>query len=431
MRQDYLIAEALLSPYGAGSQAPAEVQELALARLRQLSAHEIGHTLGLAHNYAASSEELASVMDYPHPRVTVRNGQIDISQPYDDKIAAWDKVAISWGYQDFPEGIDEKEALDGLISQALGKGLYFLSDQDARPTGGAHPYAHLWDNSRDAADELNRLMEVRKIALQNLGQNTLREGTPMAQLEEKLVPVYFFHRYQTEAAVKLIGGLNYRYALKGDGQPVTEKVPVAQQQKALEALLATLRPEALAFPKALLDQIPPQPYGYARSREVISIRTGLTFDALAAAEAAANQTVSLLLDPARMNRLLEYHAQDPAQPSLQAVLDRLIGQTLKAPAQAGYAGELQRTVNYVVLHHLISQSRDKGASPQTQALLKLKLSQLQPWLASAGKGKDESWQAHWAFAAELIKHLETEGKPMEMPGLLSPPPGAPIGSCAE
>jgi hypothetical protein len=431
VRQDYLIAEALLSPYANGNQAPAEVQELALARLRQLSAHEIGHTLGLAHNYAASTEELASVMDYPHPRVVLRNGQIDISQPYDDKIAAWDKVAITWGYQDFPEGVKEKEALNALITDALGKGLYFLSDQDARPTGGAHPYAHLWDNSRDAADELTRMMEVRKVALQNLGVNSLREGTPMAQLEEKLVPVYFFHRYQTEAAVKLLGGLNYRYALKGDGQPVTEKVPAAQQWKAMDALLATIRPESLAFPETLLALIPPQPYGYSRSREVIGIRTGLTFDALAAAEAAANQTVSLLLDPARLNRLVEYHAQDPAQPSLQAVLDRLIGQTLKAPAQRGYAGELQRTVNYVVLHHLISMSQNKAASPQTQAMLKLKLSQLKPWLATAGRSGEESWQAHWAYAAELIKHLETEGKPMEMPGLLSPPPGAPIGSCSE
>src|SRR5690606_38679794 len=235
VRQDFLIAEGLLAPYEDGKTVPPHMLEMALARLRQLSAHEVGHTIGLAHSYASSTENLASVMDYPHPIATIKDGKIDLSQSYDDKIGAWDKVAIMYGYSHFPEGTNEDAALDKILQDGLKQGLTFLSDQDARPTGGAHPFAHLWDNGKDAADELNRVMQVRTLALKNFGEKNIREGTPMALLEEALVAIYFFHRYQAEASSKIIGGLNYRYALRGDGQPVTEMVSSAQQQKALDA----------------------------------------------------------------------------------------------------------------------------------------------------------------------------------------------------
>src|SRR5690606_11464366 len=178
----------------------------------------------------------ASVMDYPHPNVKMVDGKIDLSSAYDTKIGAWDKVAVTYGYQDFPPGTDEDKALEKIIQQSLKDGLTFLSDQDARPQGGAHPYAHLWDNGNSPTQELNRVMDIRALALKNMGENSIKIGAPMATLEEVLVPMYFFHRYQVEATSKIIGGVNYRYALRGDGQLTTALVSPEEQTKALDAL---------------------------------------------------------------------------------------------------------------------------------------------------------------------------------------------------
>ncbi|MFM9074408.1 MAG: zinc-dependent metalloprotease, partial [Bacteroidota bacterium] len=305
VRQDFLIAEGLLAPYEDGKPANPEMLKMALSRLRQLAAHEVGHTLGLSHAYSSSSENLSSVMDYPHPMVTVQNGQVDLSRPYDDKIGAFDKVAINWGYREFAKGTDEQTALDNIIHESLKNGMTFLSDQDGRPAGGAHPYTHLWDNGKDAADEVHRIMEVRSVVLKNFGERNIRTGAPMATLEEVLVPMYFLHRYQVEAASKIVGGLNYRYALRGDGQPVTEFLDPAVQEKALTELLSTTSASALQLPESLLKNIPPRPLGYTRHRELAKIRTELTFDPITLAETAADLTYSMLLHPARMNRLVE------------------------------------------------------------------------------------------------------------------------------
>src|SRR5205809_7026305 len=164
---------------------------MALNRLKQLAAHEVGHTLGISHAYSSSAEGRASVMDYPHPYVKLTNGKIDLSDAYDNKIAAFDKVAIAFGYQDFPSGTDESKALNEIIQNSLKAGLTFLSDQDGRPIGGAHPYTHLWDNGKEPAEELNRVLEVRAVALRNFGENNIKPGAPMAMLEEVLVPMYF------------------------------------------------------------------------------------------------------------------------------------------------------------------------------------------------------------------------------------------------
>lgn len=256
VRQDFMIAEGLLAPYEDGNTIPKEMQEMALARLRQLSAHEVGHTLGIVHNYSSSTEGRASVMDYPHPVATLVNGKVDLGHAYDNKIGDWDKVAIAYGYQDFPDGTNETTALEKIIQEGLKSGLTLLSDQDARPIGSAHPYAHLWDNGKDAADELSRVMQVRAVAIKNFGEKNIRAGRPLALLEDVLVPMYFFYRYQSEATVKLIGGQNYRYALRGDGQFSTESVPAAQQLKALDALLAVTDPQSLKLPESLIKMIP-------------------------------------------------------------------------------------------------------------------------------------------------------------------------------
>lgn len=428
VRQDFLIAEGLLAPYEDGKAVPKEMQEMALARLRQLSAHEVGHTIGLAHSYASSSEDLASVMDYPHPVATVVNGKIDLSKAYDDKIGAWDKVAVTYGYQHFPAGTNKAEALEKIIQDGLKNGLTFLSDQDARSRGSAHPYAHLWDNGSNAADELNRVMEVRAVALKNFGEKNIRAGMPLALQEEALVPMYFFHRYQAEASAKLIGGLNYRYALRGDGQFATQPVPAAQQAKALDALLHTVSPSALALPETLIKNIPPHPIGYSRSREVSTTRTDLVFDPIALAESAADMVFSLMLQPARATRLVQQHALDAQQPSLESVIDKMIARTFKATPEQGYKAQLQMTVNHTLLNNLISLAVNTKASPQARAITLLKIGQLKTWLSTTQKAAvTESWKAHYAFELALINDFTEDPKKYETDNAVQAPPGQPIG----
>lgn len=428
VRQDFLIAEGLLAPYEQGKPVSKEMEQMALNRLRQLAAHEVGHTIGLAHAYSSSSENLASVMDYPHPVVKLTNGKIDLSQAYDDKIGAFDKVSIAYGYQDFPAGTDEPKALNEIIQQSLKAGLTFLSDQDGRPVGGAHPYTHLWDNGRDAAEELNRVMEVRSVALRNFGENNIRPGTPMALLEEVLVPMYFFHRYQTEAAVKLIGGVNYRYALRGDGQPVAELLTPQQELNALEALLKTVQPSSLMLSENLLRSIPPRPLGYSRHRELIKLRTDLTFDPLSAAETAADGMFGMLFHPARANRVFEHHSRDARLPSLESVIDRSMSATMKSAPKPGYEGAVQMAVDYALFINLARLSVHKDASAQTRAITTAKLAQLKTWLATRPAATtDESWKAYYAYLSQQIGRLQEEPEEFKAENLLPAPPGAPIG----
>ncbi len=428
VRQDFLIAEGLLAPYEDGKPVSKEMEQLALNRLKQLAAHEVGHTLGLAHAYSSSSEGRSSVMDYPQPLAKLINGKIDVSNAYDDKIGEWDKVAITFGYQDFPDGTNEEKALNEIIQNSLKNGLTFLSDQDARPMGSAHPFTHLWDNGKDAADELNRMLEVRSVALKNFGERNIKPGMPMAMLEEALVPMYFYHRYQTEAASKLIGGLNYRYALRGDGQVVTEFVSGEQQQKALDALIKTVSPANLMLQESLLKIIPPRPLGYDRHREVIKIRTELTFDALSMAETAADMTFSLVLHPARANRLVEYHARDGKQPSLENIIDKLINGTIKSPVKYGYEGAVQMTVNYALLIKLTKLALNTSASSQSRAIAILKIDQLKSWLTTQSKSTaDESWRAHYAYLVMKINKLQEDPDEFKQENLLEAPPGQPIG----
>ena len=428
-RQDYLIAEALLAPYEKGKPVTSAAREMVLARMRQLAAHEVGHTLGLSHNYISSSQKNASVMDYPHPWVEMSPAGVpDLSHAYPRVIGEWDKVAIAYGYSDFTAGTDEPAALKKILTDAMSRGLTYLTDQDARPTGSAHPNVHLWDNGANAIDELNRWMNVRSRALARFGENNIPEGEPLAQLAETLVPLYLSHRYQVEAAVKVLGGLTYSYALRGDGQVATAKVPGAAQRRALESLLTTIRPEALEIPERILAILPPHPAGYERTRESFPARTGLTFDPLAAAGAAADVTVSLIFDPERAARLVEYSARDNSQPGLAEVIDKVLNATWRAPASTPYRNEIQRTVNQVVLYRLMTLAANDQSSPQVRDIASLKIDDLRRDLALPGPVASEAARAQAFAAIQLIERFQRDPKTIPIPRPSPIPPGMPIGA---
>ncbi len=428
VRQDYLIAEGLLAPYETGKPVPPKMQELALARLRQLAAHEVGHTLGLMHNYSASTANRSSVMDYPPPLLkVVADGSLDFRDAYAAGIGEWDKVSIAWGYQDFPSGTDEPATLNKILMDAYGRGLRFLTDQDARPPGSSSSLAHLWDSGANAVDELNRLMTVRAAALKNFGEKNIREGAPLATIEDSLVPVYLLHRYQVEAASKLVGGMDYTFALRGDGQVPTKIVAPSEQRRALAAVLATLKPSALMLPEPLLEKIPPRPPEYERGREHFKIHTSPAFDALAPAEAAAQHTMQFLLNPERAARLVEFHARDSSNPGLPEVLDAVVTATWKAPHGTGYAAEVARAVDDVVLYDLIALAMNPQAATQVRAIASRETDQLKAWLNANKFSGDPSQQGHLAYAASEIEQFQKDPGKLQLPPPAEPPDGPPIG----
>jgi hypothetical protein len=428
-RQDFLIAEGLLAPYEKGKALSPKLMEMVLARLRQLAAHEVGHTLGLQHNYAASGVNRASVMDYPAPFVKLSaDGTPDLSDAYARGIGEWDKVSIAYGYQDFPGGTDESQALDGILSGAFARGLMYLTDQDARPASSSSSVAHLWDNGSNVVDELGNVMKVRGAALKRFGENNIREGAPMATLEDVLVPIYLYHRYQVEAASKLIGGEDYTFSLRSKGDRNPQIVSAAEQRRALIAVLDTLKPEALALPESLLRLIPPRPSGFPRTREDFRIRTQPAFDALAPAEAVAEHVSGFLLNQERAARLVEFHARDARYPGLVEVADKILAATWKAPVAGGYPGEIQHTVDMVVLGDLMSLAAGERASNQVRAIAELKLEQLKAWLGTQRSlTADENQRAFLFYAAEQIKRFQEDPKKMNLTRPQDPPDGQPIG----
>jgi hypothetical protein len=428
VRQDFLIAEGLLAPYERGKRDVSKAQEMALARLRQLAAHEVGHTLGLMHNYSASTVNRSSVMDYPPPYVKLAaDGTPDVSSAYATGIGEWDKVSIAFGYQDFAPGTNEEAALTKILLDAYGRGLRYLTDQDARPAGSSSSVAHLWDSGAHAVDELNRLMQVRGAALKRFGENNIREGAPLATLEDVLVPLYLVHRYQVEAASKLVGGMDYTFALRGDGQTPTEIVTPAEQRRALTAVLATLKPDVLALPEPLLRMIPPRPPDYERGREHFKIHTSPAFDALAPAEAAAQHTLQFLFNPERAARLVEFHARNSENPSLEEILDAVLAATWREQHGSGYRGEIARAVDRVVLYDLMALSANERASDQVRAMAAMKLEELRTWLAATASSAPEEERAHFFYAASQIVQFQKDPKQVSVAPPADPPDGPPIG----
>ena len=292
--------------------------------------------------------------------------------------------------------------------------------------------------------ELNRILEVRKAALARFGPDAIRDGTPMAQLEDTLVPLYLLHRYQTEAAAKWIGGLNYGYAVRGDGGFVTEPLPAAQQREALQAVLATLSPQTLTLPESLLRILPPRPPDYPRTSESFGGHTGLTFDPEGPVEAAAELTASLLFDPSRASRLVEDHARDPQQLGLEEVLDAALVATWRSPRLKGLEAETQFNVEDVVLNHLLQLAASGGgssqstgaalpagmslnlaasgaASGQARAIALAAIDKLEKWLKTSPPAAESPESA--AHRAAAIAEIEQFRK---APSAFTPPPGVPM-----
>ncbi|MGB6482973.1 MAG: zinc-dependent metalloprotease [Candidatus Acidiferrales bacterium] len=429
VRQVFLIARGLLDPFGNDPAALRKANEMALARIRQLAAHETGHTLGLVHNYAGSIANRSSVMDYPSPLVTIgADGAPDVSDAYAVGIGSWDKVAIDYGYRQFPEGTNEGKALDKILDDAFSHGQLFLTDQDARPLGSASPIAHLWDVGSNDLDGLKQVMAVRAAALQRFSQDVIPEDAPMATLEDVLVPIYLYHRYQVSAVTKMIGGLNYFFNVRGGVEPGPEIVPGDEQHAAIQAVLDTLQPNILALPESLLKQIPPRPPEYPSSDENFARRTSPAFDSLAPAESAAEIISSLLFEPNRDERMVEYHARDASYPGFAELVDDVLAATWKAAPATGYDGQIQQTVNAVVLNHLMALAADEQAASQTRAIASLKLDDLKSWMQTQlQSSSDESRRAEFFYGFHEIDGFQKNPAAIHLMHPVPPPAGDPIG----
>lgn len=427
IRQDYLIAEGLVAEYEEGDEYCREAGEMALARIRQLSAHEVGHTLGLGHNYASNVNDRASVMDYPAPQVKIRDdGSLDLSDAYAKGIGEWDKVSIAYGYGDFPDGVDEKKQLKAILEKAFSSGLVFAAAQDSGP-GSAHPLSAPWINGKNPVDELERIMKIRAIALNSFSEKKIRFGYPMATLEEVLVPIYLFHRYQVEAAASVLGGLYYNHTLRGDVQKNPEIVPAKEQRHALDVLLQTIEPKNLAIDEKILSLIPPRPPTYGQTEDLFAGHTGLPFDALGSAETAADITVGLMLHPMRAARLVEYHSRNTDVPSFPEVIDKLLSATWRSSDESSYCAEIRRVVDNVVLYNLMKLAANEEASSHVRSVAQFKLNELKYWLSQRVElMANEDLKAHYFNAIYQIGLFEENPDKVKLTMPLSPPKGPPI-----
>ena len=429
VRQDYLIAEGLLRPYAKENKNDF-MKEMAIKRLRQLSAHEVGHTIGLSHNFISSARNRKSVMDYPHPLIEFTNNKVDLSNAYDHGIGDWDKLAINWGYRQFDS--NEEDQLNKILQDGYKEDIYFISDQDSRPLSSAHPRSHLWDNGFDAADELNRMLSIRRHILDNFLDNAIKLGEPMSSIEEVLVPMYLLHRYQIEAAAKVLGGLEYNYALKGDNQVITKMLTRNQQVKALKSLLNSIHPKNLSLPEKLIKLIPPRAFGYPRTRETFKSRTGLTFDYLAAAETASNLTLKMLFNPERASRLITLKARDKNnQPGLTYVMNEIINKTILKEMTdnndylnlSNVENEISKMVNHSVLNHLFMLANSKITHQEVNARTFSAIKNLKKTLETK-----DSEEHHYHYLLDKIEKFLSGEINIQYPNELKPPDGSPIGS---
>ena len=447
-RQDFLIASGFAPQYANRAMcdfalmpdvnylvqdSKTDADALAVARIRQLSAHEIGHTLGFSHNFAASTYGRASVMDYPAPMIRVINGKLDFSNAYDNKIGAYDKWVTQFAYSDFPTGANEKAELERILQNGIRKGYLFITDADTRPASAAHPLANLWDNGSDPVAELRHIMNVRRIGLSRFGLKNLEQGAPLSELENKLLPLYLHHRYQVTATVKTLGGVYYNYSVRRGGATspaqIYKIVSPTRQRAAMNAVLATLSPRELLIPQRILNILPPRAFGTGSNRsELFPKRTRPVFDPIGAAEIAAGMTIDGLLEPNRAARLIDFNSRNRLNPHFREVADALVKATWYAPTSTNsrYA-EIQRAVQNVVVSKLMDLAANSSARKQVKAvardsLRKLRLNLLRRRAIGAAGIHNR------ATIDDIKKFLDRPTVPRKPTKTLPNPPGDPIGS---
>ncbi len=416
VRQDFLIAQGIISSFDVNTDDPRLLQ-MALDRLRQLSAHEIGHTIGLAHNFAASTNNRASVMDYPHPYVVQEKDGLSFKGAYDQKIGEWDKRAIKYGYGIPAQGQSEEAFLAEIIARNARDGLRFISDQDARPAGGLHLYAHLWDNGSDPITELERLSELRKSVLENMGKQSIANGTPYSEIEKVLVPAYLMHRYQVEAAAKIIGGQAFDYSIKPE-KLTNDPATVSLQKRALDAILKTLDTDYLKLPNHIISSIPPAAYGYPKDRETFGSSMGSLFDPLAVAEASASHTLGFLLHPQRLARI-EFNAAKNW--NLANYLDAIKNHIRNQKGDEAY----QQVIEKTLFIHLLKLKTDRTINKQVAAVIQNHLDQFFDFKKS--QKHSDSRTVHINYLRGLLMEHNKHPETFKIPEIMKMPPGSPIG----
>lgn len=422
VRQDYLIVEGLLSPYEDETVAE-EMLQVSLARIRQLSAHEIGHAIGFEHNFGASTQERASVMDYPFPLVTfAEDGTLDFSRAYDDKIGSWDKRTVLFAYQDFADDVDADAARRAIMAETIKLGYKYVADSDSRSISTAHPDGNLWDNGADAVAELSHLLRLRAHAIDRMSAASIRAGRPLASLEEVLVPVYLLHRFQIQAVGKLIGGSHYNYALRGDGQKTITPVAAGRQREAIDALFATLDPAILRLPSELLANIPPRPPGHPKSRETFTGSTGVVFDELAPARSAVSMTLDVLLNPARAARMGR-----SGGPGFSDVTDRLLALAWLDEAEDV---PMQRLTGDILLAKLMQLAVDPAVDSEVRGVALEAIDQLYDWIVASAAAPAGGRSQH-ALARLQIDRMRLDPASVGTIAPIKPPPGGPIGMHGE
>lgn len=422
VRQDYLIAQGLLQPFEDRKPVDPRMMELALTRLKQLSAHEIGHTIGLAHSYATSAKDRSSVMDYPHPVIEEKaDGSLDFSQVYDLGIGEWDKWAIKYGYGTPSAGQSEEEFLEKTLRATYEAGFEFITDSDSRNPSGVHPRSHLWDNGESASEELLRMLKLRENRMKTFGLNAIKSGEPQATLEEVFVPLYLMHRYQLEATSKLIGGLDYTYKIKGDNQPNQKWIAAEVQNEALNALLTTISPQNLEVPEHILALIPPRPYGYGRNRETFPSRLGPVFDPIAPAENVVDATFSFLFESGRANRLYLQNLQNSSLPGFKDVLRTVTKQVFANSLPNGTQSEIKLMTEAKLIDQLISLAKNPNASQTVRAIVRSELQRI-----TTGSSNVPFFE-HRTYLAQKVNAFLTLPEELTPQSTLSIPDGAPIG----
>lgn len=417
VRQDMRIAQSLLAPYASDDETEQQrlleaIEAMALARIRQLSAHEIGHTLGIAHNFAASSHDRASVMDYPHPLISLATDSdgLSLAGAYTEGVGVWDKQVVRYGYGDEP--------LAEILHENRQLGLAFISDADARPAGGAHPDAHLWDNGSDAVTELERILAVRQQALQHFGLDNLAPAHAVSELRTLLVPVYLLHRYQTEAAVKMLAGVHYDYAVKGEGKAQQRAVNATQQRRALQLLSQTLTAAQLKLPSSVEALLLPHAYGHRASRENFKGFTNLTADPDTMAASAARFTLDLLLQPQRLERLAQQQRQESAVPTLAEVFDSIATHAIQ-PAYTANASSLQQRLAFEALTATANLYQSAQSGVVKAATFAFLQQQQHVW-------QQQPASAHQAFVLAALTNLLEHQREWPLKPAPELPPGSPI-----